>query len=67
MTPVPWTSPTLWAAIVSILASVLQLRGVTIGAEDQAQIAEALAGLVGIIATLVIILRRFLPRSGDPR
>lgn len=63
MSNVPWTSPTLWAAIVTVAASVAGLLGLAIAPDEQAEIAAALTTLATAIAGLVVLVRRFLPRS----
>ena len=63
MQNVPWTSPTLWAAIVTVAASVAALIGITITPAEQAEIAAALGLLASAVSGLVVLVRRFLPRS----
>ena len=59
-----WTSPTLWAAAVTVLASLAQIFGIVISAEDQATLAQVLPALATGLAGVVGIVRRYLPRSG---
>ena len=63
MNNVPWTSPTLWAALVTLLASLGQLIGIAISPEDQATGAAILTSLATGIAGLVVLVRRYRPRS----
>lgn len=57
------TSPTLWAAIVTVLASLAQLFGLVISAEDQATLTQVLPAIATGAAGVVVIVRRYLPRS----
>ncbi len=56
-------SPTLWAAVVTVLASLANLFGLVISAEDQAALSQALPAAITAVTGVIILVRRFLPRS----
>ena len=55
----PWyQSKTVWGALVAILAGVLQAGGIDIDADGQAQLADSLVALSGIVGGLLALYGR---------
>lgn len=51
-------SKTVWAGIITVLASLLGMLGYSIGAEDQAWLVNALPEIVTFLAGFVAIIGR---------
>jgi len=60
----PWyASRTIWGALVAVAASLAGLAGNTVGAADQAQIADALVQAIGAGGALLAIYGRLAAKD----
>ncbi|TVM35615.1 hypothetical protein [Oceanidesulfovibrio marinus] len=55
-----WASKTVWAGVVTIIASILGLLGFDFGADLQAQVVDKLPAIVTGVAGLVTIAGRIV-------
>ena len=53
-----FASKTVWGALVAILAGLLQVCGTDLDADGQAQLADSLVSLSGIVGGLVALYGR---------
>ncbi|MDE1186260.1 MAG: hypothetical protein PW844_07265 [Pantoea sp.] len=51
-------SKTIWGALLAVGASALQIRGVQIGAADQATIADSAVSIAGAVGGLLAVYGR---------
>jgi hypothetical protein len=52
----PLASATVWAGVITVLASLVAVLGYTIGPEDQAALADGAAQLVGLATSLITVI-----------
>lgn len=53
-----YNSKTVWGALIAIVASVLQMKGIDLGAADQSSIADALVSIAGAAGGLLAVYGR---------
>lgn len=56
-------SKTVWGALIAIAASLLQMGGITIGADIEAELAEIAVTLSGVAGGLLAIYGRISARK----
>ena len=59
-----YQSKTVWGALIAVAASGLQMAGLEVGAQDQAQLADIAVTLVGAVGGLLALYGRLVATSG---
>ncbi len=55
-----YQSKTIWGALIAVAASALQLAGLEIGAQDQAELADIAVTLTGAVGGLLALYGRLV-------
>ena len=58
-----YNSKTVWGALIAIASSVLQMKGISLGAADQSTMADSLVSLAGAAGGLLAIYGRLTANS----
>jgi hypothetical protein len=59
-----YQSKTVWGALIAVAASILQVAGLEVGLEDQAQLSDIAVTLVGAVGGLLALYGRLVATRG---
>lgn len=60
----PWyTSRTIWASVVAVLASIAGLVGIDVAADEAAMMTDALMNAVAAVGAVIAVVGRIVARS----